>query len=50
MMFTKIRIPELDFSPLLPGTISILIENVLTTKPVTRGIRMKEMIRKDEAP
>ena len=39
MMLTPVRIPELDSPPppLLPGTISILIENVLTTKSATRG-------------
>ena len=42
MMLTPVRNSELDSPPphprpLLPGTISILIENVLTTKSVTMG-------------
>lgn len=41
MMLTPVRNSELDSPPhprpLLPGTISILIENVLTTKSATRG-------------
>lgn len=37
MILTPVIIPELDFPPPCYLAISILIENVLTTKPVTMG-------------